>query len=563
MKRQRKRSTIRRLGRALLAVVLCSAAVGAYPELATADNGQSQLASLSKRVDEMKFALDETRKTEDRVLMPFTILISILVAGGALGIVFSFRDQRRISQLHELTVGGEVAAQRRTEQGYASFFEQSQTTLSLVNDTLELAKEANENAARTMKSQAQSRVDEIEERAQRLMFDVFHAREFEPIVKDSARRDELESVAEELRSLEGFLSLQRITLPNYTRFVKAIYQFLQDDTEGALQALQLLSQEGVVGELQRFIEYWFGYMLTTVGEYSEAIASFEHDEVQLDPNHPEYFQLERIIAETKFFVIAKPKRDGRIADAVRDPRGPRERFAAVAGLLDDLVRLAADIEASADEDAKLHTSLDVARVRADVYEWVAYDPGHLDDPIPADAVALARPLDRGIEPARAFLGTAEWAGMTDLDVVRAWALMQVRRICDEQPEPDFDVSFALAECLFKLGEHEEADKAFVSAERTAAAEVGKHHEKRAVASLEESLLICHSRLLKLREGDEQERNSETRQIRSVLRDALEAVGQMRQARVTVFSQIQRRNVTQEEFKEELAAIVEQDHLEEQ
>ncbi len=537
------------------------AALGVPASAVAASSGSAQIDALSQHVNELAFQLNETRKTEDRVLTPFTILISILVAGGALGIVFSFRDQRRMSQLHELTVGGEVAAQRRTEQGYASFFEQSQTTLSLVNDTLDLAKEANENAARTMKSQAQSRVDEIEERAQRLMFDVFHAREFEPIIKDSARRGELESVAEELRSLEGFLSLQGIELPHYTRFVKAIYQFLQDDTEGALQALQLLSQEGVVGELQRFVEYWFGYMLTTVGEYPEAIASFEHDEVQLDHNHPEYFQLERIIAETRFFAIAKPKRAGRAADGSGETRGPRERFAAVAELLDDLARLAAAVEASDDDGAKLHIRLDVARVRADIYEWVAYDPRHLDDPIPADAVAQARPLHRGVQQAVAFLGSSEWGRMTEPDVVRAWALMQAKAICEQQPEPDFDVSFALAECLFKLGDAAEADQAFVSAEKIAHAMVGEHHEKRAIASLEESLLICHSRLFKLREGDKEERSAEARHIRTVLRDALEAVNQMRQPRVTVFSQIQRRNIKQEEFKDELRAIVEQDHLE--
>jgi hypothetical protein len=35
---------------------------------------------------------------------------------------------------------------------------------------------------------------------------------------------------------------------------------------------------------------------------------------------------------------------------------------------------------------------------------------------------------------------------------------------------------------------------------------------------------------------------------------------MRQSRVTVFSQIQRRNLTQPEFKTEIGEIVEQDHL---
>jgi uncharacterized protein (UPF0335 family) len=122
------------------------------------------------------------------------------------------------------------------------------------------------------------------------------------------------------------------------------------------------------------------------------------------------------------------------------------------------------------------------------------------------------------------------------------------------------VDFALAECQFKL-RNKKADSAFESAEHALQREFGELHEKRRSASIQQSVLICHSRLLKLRKGDKNKR-AETRQILQAQRDALDVVKDMRQGRVTVFSQIQRRNVTQSEFKEEVKEIVDQDHIKE-
>lgn len=534
---------------------------------AAAQSSTSATERLSKEVDDLSNELNETRHFGELLLTPIALLVSILAAGGVLGVVFSFRDQRRVSQLHELTVSGEISSQRRSEQSYGSFLEQSQTTLSLVNDTLELAKEATDRAAHSMELKAQSRVDAIEERAQKLMLEVFSAREFELIIDDPSRRGELHSVADELRSLEGYLSLQDIKLPQYTKFVKALDQFLLDDTESALQALRLASQDDVVGDLQRFTEYWLGYMLTTVGEYEEAVNRFEHDEISLKEGDTEYFQLERIIAETEFFRIAKPKlKSGPSDDSAKDERSPSKRFEVVAELLDELTKLALNIDGSEDERAKVHTILEVARTRADIYEWIAYDPRHLDDPLEKEPIERAQgiaSISTKAEGAVAFTSSSDWEKLSDPDDpdrFRAWALRQAQAICEDHPQRNFYVDFALAECLFKLRDFHRADSAFEKAEHAVHEEFGEHREKRKTASLHQSLLICHSRLLKLRDSDDDRRRAETRQVRQAFRNTREALSDLRQSRVTVFSQIQRRNVTQDEFKTEIAEIVEQDHL---
>ena len=546
---------------------LAAAAGTADPPSKAPQKQEEQAAELEKQVEKIRDEGHETRTLEEVILTPVALLVSILAAGGILGVVYSVRDQRRSSQLHELTVSGEIASQRRSEQSYGSFLEQSQTTLSLVNDTLGLAKEATDRAAHSMELKAQSRVDAIEERAQKLMLDVFGEREFELIINDPTRRDELHSIAADLRSLEGYLSLQDIKLPQYTKFVKAIDQFLLDDTESALQALRLASQDRVVGDLQRFVEYWLGYMLTTVGEYDEAIGKFRHDEIDLKKDDPEYFQLERIIAETEFFLVAKntAQREASKKDKT-ETVSPRKRFQQVAKILDGLRKLAEKLEKSESQSAKHHTALEIARTRADIFEWVAYDPRHLDEPLEKEPLKEAKkifdryPQAKEIEKkASKFLSTPLGKELKEADVFRAWALTQARKICEEQKNRNLDVEFALAECLFKLCSGK-ADSAFESAEHALHQEFGQLHEKRRLASIHQSALICHSRLLKLRGDKKRQRRAETRQVIQASRETLDALREMRQGRVTVFSQIQRRNISQSEFREEVDEIVKQDKL---
>lgn len=582
----------------LLVLVAATAASPVLAAAASADGSESSAASepdpqkLDNEVHLLTGKLENTEKIIDMMLFPITVLVSILAAGGILGVVYSVREQRRATQLHELTVGGEAAAQRRSEQSYGSFFEQSQTTISLVNDTLQLAKEANDRAMKSMQNKAQARVDEIEERSQTLLLEVFGDEEFELIINDARRRDELHDIAAELRSLEGYLSLQEIKLPQYTKFIKALDQFLLDDTEAAIDALRVAFQESAVGELRRFIEYWLGYMLTTTGNYEEAVSKFRDDEKDLDKGDSEYFQLDRIIAETEFFDIAKKnaeKEDSKDGEVTT----PRERFELVAKLLDDLGEQAEKLEDSKNHRAKQHTQLEVARTRADIYEWVAYDSSHLDDPLKPDAVRglyefLGRDpellkaeealkaekiseaekavktkevlkAEEALEPVKAteFIKTSKWDELQDPEVVRAWALKQAQAICEEAAKPNLDVKFARAECLFKLGHKKAADTAFEEAEQALHHEAEEFHEKRRSASLHQSVLICHARLLKLREADSSQKEEQGRRARDAFQKTIEDVKDMRQGGVTVFSQIQRRNITQGEFRDEAWQILKQ------
>jgi tetratricopeptide (TPR) repeat protein len=542
-----------------MAVQASSAHAASSPQQAVVDK---RIRRLREDLENLRTKQHDTSVKLTVALAPVALLVAILALGGGLGVVFSIRDQRRISQLHELTVGGEVSSQRRAEQGYASFLDQSQTTLALVNDTLKLAKDATDREAHSMEIKAQQRIDAIEEKAQQLMQETFVDEQFAPIVEKAVRRERLHAIAGELRDLEGYLSLQSVTLPPYTRFVKAIDLFLADNPDTAIGILRRASEEPIAGDLHRFILYWLGYMLTTTGEYQEAITKFRDDELGLPDDHPEHIQLDRIIIETEFFELAK-----KTANSDATGADPHARFRAAADLLDRLGTLAAEINPKDKRDSIRQVALAIARTRADILEWVAYDHKHLDESIDDHgthhAVADAREHLTSLTAAIQFTEDSDWGVLADVDTFRAWALLQAEAICVEQQKSndrDFALAFALAECQFKLRERD-AEAAFAHAASLLRNEFGLYREQRREASLHQSMLICHSRLLRLRRGNAGQRSDEARQVMQAYRDAADALGKVRPTHVTVFSHIQRRNLTQDEFRREVSDILDQEEKE--
>src|SRR6476661_5735542 len=71
----------------VMLIVICLALVVAPSAVAA-----TQAEGLASRVHELAFELKQVQKTTNSVFTPITVLIGILGAGGALGIVFSFRD---------------------------------------------------------------------------------------------------------------------------------------------------------------------------------------------------------------------------------------------------------------------------------------------------------------------------------------------------------------------------------------------------------------------------------------------------------------------------------------
>jgi hypothetical protein len=516
------------VGAALMAPLAISA-----PTLAAEGPSTPQVEALRAKVEANERNVDTVRSDVQLMLWPVGILLAVLTLGGLLSVVFSIRDQRRVTQLHELAVTGETAAQRRSEESFSSFLSESQKTLTLVNDTLTLAKESTDRAAHAMQVNAEARVNAIEGRAEALMLRAFDSGEFESILDELELRNDLGRIAGDLGGLEGYLELQSMPLPPHCRFVKAIDLFLKDDTRGALELLQRAEQEARPGDLHRFTLYWIGYMQLTIGEYESARRKFHDDEGGLRTEDREHHQLERMELEAEFFQAANElERHG--------PSTPNERLRKTQELIGKLDNLARRVAAS-DNARKSRTSHEVARTRADALSWVAYDL----------AAAGARLREEDLEAGSAAEQPADDAAE---GVIRAWALRRAYEVCDAQHQRDFYLEFTRAECAKTLG-LSGARAAFEEVTRMLVAEAGKHRETRREAELAQVAAICHAQLGSMPLDTEAAQGEHRNAATGSASKAAETARSLSHTEVTIFSALRRHNISPEAFIREVSDLI--------
>jgi hypothetical protein len=557
-------------------VVVAALAVAQTPAEASAE-----LAKLSGRVDELSYKLNDTRKSNDQIdsliLTPVAILVSILAAGGALGIVFSVRDQRRFSQLHGLAVSAEVTAQRRADESYNTFLGESQKTLTLVNDTLRLAKEASDREARSMELKTKSNLDAIDAEAEDLVLEVIQSN-FEEIVDKPEYRARVKSIAGRLASLEGYVVLQDIDLHPYSRLVKGIEQFLDGQTSAALQTLRHASQDSSNRQLQRLSLYWAAKMSNAVGNYDQARNFLDQaKDLVGEKDTLEAYEFARLHLQSEFFQQAEEAGD----------ESPLQRLRRVKGTLVELAAVSKAIVSLSKHRDDQHAHHDVAGTRADIFSWVAYRPARLCEQLPADArsAAAAAPFEE-TEGGLAVLDNESLAEVFDLsdDALRAWALLQAKRIYPDMDTlhssegTDFSLIFGRAECDFALDDGHDVEEYRALEGRAIEDRVGAHREHRWAVELAQIALVGRARLLKHVEmslaatesevalaaerraeptasGEEANRLRESadhlrRDVEASYVRLQEALHGAPDHTVKIFSHLQRRNLSVVDFREE-------------
>ncbi len=241
-------------------------------------------------------------------VIPISIIVGLFAIGG---IIIGFRSavqaEGRATQLHELTVSGETAAQARAELVHATFLEASQKTLALVNDTLALAKQASERAAETMKLKAKRTLERIEAQVKDGLWYSLQGSDFKVVVEDRRLRASIQEAAGDVSSIEGYLQLEDIELSPVLRFVKGMDGHLKQEPNLAMRYLQEAAQTSRDKDLIAFALYWVGYELNNLGRFHDATETFRkalEGEMQKEDN-PRYFELKAIELESRFFERAR------------------------------------------------------------------------------------------------------------------------------------------------------------------------------------------------------------------------------------------------------------------
>jgi tetratricopeptide (TPR) repeat protein len=500
---------------------LPAAALAAEPSAAAAvrsetDASAAAEAASTTEVDELQDQIDHLDSFVSLLLLPLTILVGLLAGGGVIGLITSLRYERRQTQLHDLavtgetasqerageihalTVSGETAAQERATESHLKFLNDSHETLTLVNDTLRLAKEASERAEKAIEEKAAERLKEIDRDAKEVLSEALDRGDFKVVVRDPWTEERLNDVAERVRGIEGFADAHGLELSPDCLFAKGLDRHLNSAPESAIDSWCKAAERAANTELAALARFWVGYERNNIGQFQKAAKAFRlaRELHMSDKDQAQYYELSRMEIQSRFFDTAKEN-----FRALAERRGIVEEF--VVGLdrlLESLDPSRRDFQGERGRCEETVGEMLVWAARLSPLERPAGEP-FSDDERTSLAEATGR-FERA--------GDLVWARFGKAQV--RWALG------DELEKPEYE-----------------------SLLMTLMAEAGSHREPRTLALRHAAILVA--------EGEHHDAEEVLDRAYRDLWNDVHHIG----GRLTVFSPWQKRNVTLEQFKDEVQA----------
>lgn len=293
--------------------------------LRSSEIAELQRDTLSLKVETAKIA-SRLDSSIDYFNIVLTVLAIFIAVGTASSLYVSFQAERREKKSFENTVKaeegaamrtqeheerartafkvmlrGEEAAQSRATATHDQFFESSGKTLGLVNDTLTLAKEASERAAKAVLARAEQMLKDLTAHSRQLL-ERASGEEDRFLVSDLDMRSDLRSLA---RKINGFES-SRLFLPEEIPmtpeclFIRGMDFHLDQAIPDAIDAWeQVAMDEDSPKALQSQAWYWIGYERNNIGNFKEAERAFKNALEGAEGNRR--YELQRIRIESQFF----------------------------------------------------------------------------------------------------------------------------------------------------------------------------------------------------------------------------------------------------------------------
>lgn len=261
-------------------------------------------------------------------LTPIAALITlVLLAGSGTSLVTLRTDRKRLNESYLSAKEKEPAIAEREKLMYARqdelyelrlqkdqesserdrhIFVQSTETLTLVNDTLRLAKEASERASKSLEEKLTRKHNELEAEAIDLVDDSKAYKNFKILVEDSRFRSNLQTLALEITGLQNNQNIldKDVTLLPYCSFIRGMDFHLNQHVKPAVKYWKHAKDHpGASENLKIMALHWIGYEQNNLGDFEDASSNFE-----LAANlaqGPLKYELERLKIESRFFCTDK------------------------------------------------------------------------------------------------------------------------------------------------------------------------------------------------------------------------------------------------------------------
>jgi len=228
-------------------------------------------------------------------------LISIILIFGAITSGISWNTNRKMSnETYSLAIKKEQESSERDRD----IFSQSMVTLTLVNQTLELAKDASERAYKATYDKLNKKHKALEKEARELLEESKADENFKVLVENSTVRSNLLALASVIMSLQTNLGMleEEVDLLPHCCFIRGMEFHLNQHFELAIEYWKLAKdQENIPKPLRITALYWIGYEQNNLAKYEDAALNFG---LASDlATKPLKYELKRMKIESKFFDI--------------------------------------------------------------------------------------------------------------------------------------------------------------------------------------------------------------------------------------------------------------------
>lgn len=281
----------------------------------TADS--SNLNTITSQIDNHQIEIEKLKTIQDvydkKVNLLLIGLALLLTLGTGFSVFGFIRAENRETKAFKLTlesVQESKQASIESKDRENKILAESQKTLSLVNDTLTLATEASKRASKSLEIRLRKSILKLEADSKEVIEYSGAFEDDKNLTTDKAKCSDIHRLGRKIEGIENNLvilgdasfdsSEGELYLKPYCNFVRGTDAYLSEQFSEALDYWNLVTNSyEAEKKLKSLAFFWIGYVNNNLGDFTRAINSFKRAyELATDSRE---FELHRIQLETQFF----------------------------------------------------------------------------------------------------------------------------------------------------------------------------------------------------------------------------------------------------------------------
>ena len=455
----------------------------------------------------MKYEIENLKEKINSLNNIFNYAIGFFALFLALGSGFSIwgfiRSEKRSSEIHQLTIESNQTSKERENK----IFEESQRTLSLVNETLSLATDASKRASKSLENRLIKTMESLNKDSLEIieLSQAFY--DDKNLTTDKDICSEIHRIGRKIEGLENNLVIledSNIKLEPYCNFIRGADSYLSEQFNQAIQYWVEVTLSANDNKLKSLAYFWIGYVNNNLGYFTRALSNFKKaQELAIDSRK---YELIRIQLETRFFNNENP------IEIVKE--------------FDNLIR-------NIDQETTNESISDRERRKVKILTTL----GNI-------YYQMGNEANSGQDKSEYYKKSKDiFVNLLKIDESKD-VFKQIYSFSNKKKDSDKWVIFGYAESIFQLEQKELAKDIFKNiVYHLAENEFLNREEKRTKALAKTTQLICAIRA--------HENEIVINNTKSQVDSALGGIDK----RLTIYSQIQRRNVSRDKFREDINKLL--------